>query len=668
MSFLNLSLGQFLTLFAAAGGIAFVLYLLDRSRRKIVVPTLRFWTAAEQPTTVVRRRTVSQPWSLLLQLAGILLLLLAIAQLRFGVFSGKPRDHIVLLDTSAWMNALAPKQANQPRHTLMDLARRQAALYIRSLPGSDRVMLVRADALATPATPFLSDKLTLLRAVADSKAGSTALDLGQALSFAARTQHLSANRAGEIVYAGPGRVAETDEAAPAVANLRVLAVPDAIANSGIRHVGLRRSPDDPSVWDDYVACRNYGSQPRAATVAIGFGGAPAGAQRVTLEPGADHETAFKLRTHAAGLLEVRLFPADDFPDDNRAVLEIPAYGGLGVTIFSDSPDLLRPLFGANSRVSAVFKPTAQYKPDTAGLVILDHFHPSVRPNGDSLWLDPPATGSPIPVRTRVDHPGPIRWTTDQPMAAGLRTKDARPDATSVFDPAPGDLRVAEIDKGPVIVARVMGNQKMVVTGFHPSNAGLRYELATPLLIGNILRWLAPESFRNLDLSASSAGTVTAELSADTGAGHDSRGAAGWAAATLQPRAGERCTFLRDAGDRTRARGKSRVGLLALAARHVDQEMGASGYGAARSAGLPRDARESPGPLAVAGGAGCGGVHPRVDPVRPDEPDSASSGCRGNGPAAKSLLITCFGGTATAALGLRERRTGGQMRSRSPRQS
>lgn len=516
MSFLNLSLGQFLTLFAAAGGVAFVLYLLDRSRRKIVVPTLRFWTAAEQPTTVVRRKTVSQPWSLVLQLLGILLLLLAIAQLRFGVFSGKPRDHILLLDTSAWMNAVAPPIANQPRRTLMDMARRQAALYVRTLPGSDRVMLVRADALATPATPFLSDKLTLLRAIADSKPGSTALDLGQALSFATRTEQLSANRAGEIVYAGPARIAETDEAVPAVMNLRVLPVPDAIANSGIRHVGLRRSPDDANVWDVYVACRNYGHVPRAATIAIGFGGAPAGAQRVMLEPNADHEAAFKLRTHAAGLLEVRLFPTDDFPDDNRAVLEIPAYGGLGVTIYSDSPDLLRPFFGASSRITAVFKPTAQYKPDTAGLVILDHFHPKVSPNGDSLWLDPPPTESPVPVRARVDHPGPIRWASDQAMAAGLRTKDARPEATTVFEAAPTDLKIAEIDKGPVIIARTVSpKQKMVVIGFHPSDAGLRYELATPLLIGNILRWLAPESFRNLDLSASSVGTVNAVIEPDT---------------------------------------------------------------------------------------------------------------------------------------------------------
>ncbi|HEY3841527.1 MAG TPA: BatA and WFA domain-containing protein [Bryobacteraceae bacterium] len=515
MSFLNLSLGQFLTLFAAAGGIAFVLYLLDRSRRKVVVPTLRFWTAAEQPTTVVRRKTVSQPWSLVLQLIGILLLLLAIAQLRFGVFSGKPRDHIVLLDTSAWMNAAAPAAGNQPRRSLMDMARRQAALYVRALPGSDRVMLIRADALATPATPFLADKFTVLRAIADSKPASTALDLGQALSFAARTEQLSANRAGEIVYVGPARIADSEEKMPAAPNLRVLAVMDNVGNSGIRHVGLRRSPDDANVWDVYVSCRNYGRVPRMATIAIGFGGAPAGAQQVTLEPNADHELSFKLRTHAAGLMEVRLSPSDDFADDNRAVLEIPAYGGLGVTIYSDSPDLLRPLFGANSRINAVFKPTAQYRADTGGLVVLDHFRPAASPYGDALWLDPPPTGSPIPVRTRVDHPEAIRWATDQVMAAGLRTKDARPDAATVFEPAPGDLKVAEIDKGPVIIARNDGKRKMVVVGFHPSNPGLRYELATPLLIGNILRWLAPESFRNVDLSASSVGTVNAVLEPDT---------------------------------------------------------------------------------------------------------------------------------------------------------
>jgi len=37
----------------------------------------------------------------------------------------------------------------------MDLARRQATLYVPNLPGSDCVTLVRAGALEKPATPFL---------------------------------------------------------------------------------------------------------------------------------------------------------------------------------------------------------------------------------------------------------------------------------------------------------------------------------------------------------------------------------------------------------------------------------------------------------------------------------------------------------------------------------
>ncbi len=43
---------------------------------------------------------------------------------------------------------------------------------------------------------------------------------------------------------------------------------------------------------------------------------------------------------------------------------------------------------------------------------------------------------------------------------------------------------------------------------------MRYELATPILFGNILRWMAPELFRRSAVAADSAGTVTTELDAD----------------------------------------------------------------------------------------------------------------------------------------------------------
>ncbi|HUA63134.1 MAG TPA: BatA domain-containing protein, partial [Verrucomicrobiae bacterium] len=79
MFFLNLSLAQFLAVFGAVSAVSIALYLLDRSRRKQVVSTLRFWVAAEKPAVAARRRRIQQPWSLLLQIAGMGLLLLAVA-------------------------------------------------------------------------------------------------------------------------------------------------------------------------------------------------------------------------------------------------------------------------------------------------------------------------------------------------------------------------------------------------------------------------------------------------------------------------------------------------------------------------------------------------------------------------------------------------------------
>ena len=111
MYFLNLSFLQFLAVFGIISAISVALYLLDRSRRKLVVSTLRFWIAAEQPAVAARRRRIQQPWSLLLQLVSMALLLLAIAQLRLGTPAQAGRDHVIVLDTSAWMagrRAIAP--------------------------------------------------------------------------------------------------------------------------------------------------------------------------------------------------------------------------------------------------------------------------------------------------------------------------------------------------------------------------------------------------------------------------------------------------------------------------------------------------------------------------------------------------------------------------------
>ena len=105
MNFLNLGLGELLGLVGAISAGVVALYLLDRSKRRQLVATLRFWSAADVRTELKHRRRIQQPWSLLLQLISLALLLTAIAGPQLGIFDAAGRDHVIVLDTSAWMGS-----------------------------------------------------------------------------------------------------------------------------------------------------------------------------------------------------------------------------------------------------------------------------------------------------------------------------------------------------------------------------------------------------------------------------------------------------------------------------------------------------------------------------------------------------------------------------------
>ena len=508
MYFLNLSFLQFLAVFGSISALSVALYLLDRSRRKIVVSTLRFWVAAEQPAIAARRRRIQQPWSLLLQLVSMGLLILAIAQLRLGTPEQAGRDHVIVLDTSSWM---AARSGNRP---LMDIARDRARQYLKALPVRDRVMLVRADALATPATSFEQDHRKVDTAIRASQPGSTALNLDQALTFARHVQGQDGRRVGEIAFIGPGRTAPRDPgtAAAAPRNLRVIQVSDNIENVGLRKIGARRSGKDSELWEILVSLRNYGSRPHTVTVSLDFG-PPGTAGRVTaasrpmtLDAGASAEATFEYRTSAGGILGVNVSPRDAFPEDDRAELELPAQPALPVVVYSREPDLLKPILSATPRVTAVYRKPEEFRPNDGGLVILDRFAPPQRPTADSIWLDPPAQGSPVPIKSSVDQAAFSGWDPVHPAAQGLHAKDFKLERASVFETGTGDARIGEVAAGPVIVARP-GKPKVVVLGFHPALTGMRYELATPLLFANLLRWMSPETFRRSETAAGSVGAV-----------------------------------------------------------------------------------------------------------------------------------------------------------------
>lgn len=510
MFLVNLGWLQLAAVFGTLSAGMVALYLWDRSKRRLTVPTLRFWVASEKPAAAKHRKRIQQPLSLVLQLLAVALLLFAVARPRLGGPESRPRDHVLILDTSAFMGARSGSG------TLMDRARTLALRYAQSLPPGDRLMVVRADALATPATAFESSRGVLEQAVKASRPGATALDLERAIEFARRAQKIQGGPRGEIVYAGAGRTADTPSPSRGSERLRVLPVDGNVANCGVRRMGVRRSGADPAVWDVLVTVKNYGAESRTIPLGISFAGAPVATRRLTLAPRAEQEVAFQYRTRAAGLLEARLLEQDGFPEDDRATLELPALAELRVTVYSDEPELLRPALAANPLVAATFRKPAEYgRGDAADVLILDRFAPPALPETNAIWLEPPANGSPLRVRATVADAQVAKWRSDHPLATGLRARDLRLQSAEVFAPGAGDAAIAEVDAGPVVVAH-SGRPRFVVLGFHPGRGNLKFELTTPLLFANILRWMSPDVFRSRELNAGTPGTVTVEVGSDPG--------------------------------------------------------------------------------------------------------------------------------------------------------
>jgi hypothetical protein len=82
----------------------------------------------------------------------------------------------------------------------------------------------------------------------------------------------------------------------------------------------------------------------------------------------------------------------------------------------------------------------------------------------------------------------------------------------VFSPGREDVTLASVDTGPVALLRP--GMRAVALGFHPGRTNIKFNLTTPLLLANILRWLQPDVFRGSELVAGSIGSVTLPLDAD----------------------------------------------------------------------------------------------------------------------------------------------------------
>ncbi len=300
---------------------------------------------------------------------------------------------------------------------LIDQARSAARRYVNALPLADRVMVVRAGVLATPALLFESDRKKIQIAIDQTQPGAASLDLEGALDFARRAQRIQAQRPGEIVFIGAARIPSRRIRAPRSAR-EFSFRPDCRSHEhvGLRKMTVHRATDDPDIWEVFLAVKNYGTAPHSVPATVSFGGSPVATHRFDLAPGAEESFSFRFRTRARGWLEARLPSPETFRQDSHAILELPPRGVVPVTVYSADPDLLRPIFTAIPGIQANFLPLAKYDPKYDPRQSKDaRRHRFVRSFRSAVRCPPPiASGSSRPPTNR---PSRSRTSSPQPSSA-----------------------------------------------------------------------------------------------------------------------------------------------------------------------------------------------------------------------------------------------------------
>jgi hypothetical protein len=497
LSWLALSPGWVAAIWAGLAALALWLYLHHRRPQHRRVSTLRFW-ASVQPISQPRRRKLREPWAFMAQILFLLLLVLALANLRWGpAFDG--RSVALVLDSSIWSQT---HPAGEP--AWIDQERAEALRVLDSLPSGDRVLLLRAEAGAPPILPFTTDRASLRRAIQTVQPSSVAADIPRALETG--REALGGARRGLLVYVGPGLInpeeersfdefraqlesAENNAVQPQFV-MREVGDFVGAKNRGITRLSLRRDAAQPDRWHLLTQLRNYAAEKADVVLSYSVNGQPIGQRKISLAPQATSNAEEEFTWDQGGMLQAEISPSDALQADDRASVSIPTFRTVSVAVFANSASPfasnLLEVLSSNPYVQAQVLPpelSASVSPDVA---IHQGQDLPAQLATNSIWFlsAPPAAGA-KPVRI-------TGWNLQHPVTRWVRTHDisVRNPATIKVEPGDAVLAYAEADPPvPLIVAREQGGHRSLIVGFNPQDSNFPLESAFPLMMAGSVEWM-----------------------------------------------------------------------------------------------------------------------------------------------------------------------------------
>ncbi len=482
--------------FAALLAALVLLYLWERQRPRVVLPSLLLWEQVRDDR--IRAARWRPDLLFFLQALALSLLIVGLARpywraadaLRSG------RRHIVVLDTTASM------QAREAQATRFEIARQEAAEFVDGLPAEDEVMLVAAGHSVSVLVELTRDRAAIRTALTEATTVDTGGDLSVALAFADNARQRSDLPTDILVF--------TDTARSQLPAARRDQVTVFQTGTSDENVAIESLQIQQGHFQGYQAAqaqiqvRNFSAQERHGLVTVqvedqivernGFSLGPLETKRLLIG-------GFP----RAGKVTARLEPADALELDNVAYGWLRELRALRLLVVSKPSALtadLRKLAPAARLDLTVVDPSA-FTPEasrSADVVIFHRVAPEAPTAINALYIYPPAQGSLFASTGEATDLEVINWDAGHAALSSIEPLASRPlsQARIVTAPAASTIllstRTHDLEF-PLAFTFERGAQRHACLTFDLEAEHILRSDSTSwlLLLLNLIDWLAPQS-------------------------------------------------------------------------------------------------------------------------------------------------------------------------------
>lgn len=460
------------------------LYMLRMRRREQVVSSTLLWEQA------IRDVRANAPWQrlqpnllLFLQLLALAALVAALARPFWLGATPLGANLVAVVDVSGSMNATDVEPSRIER------AKGEVRKLIDSLPANGQMTIITAGTGAEVLQAATGDRAALRQATERLRARTGTTNFTEALALAAPAAERLPDTTVVIISDGGFTPPSSTDIR---ATVRFVRVGERSENLGITAASTRRTASGAEL---FVRVQNFGAVERKTLLSVYDGATLIEARALTVPAGGESGSTIGLPA-AVGILRAAIDAPDDLALDNTAWVRSGGNKGrvlltsAGPNTFLERGLALQPNVVVERAQGGASAPVGGGDYD---LYIFDGVAPPQDLRGPILLINPPRDNGLIAVTGTIERPAITGQLRDDPTLKGVDLSRVQiAEAVAVERP---EWARALADSGgrPLLLAGETGGRRVAVLTFALGRSDLPLTLAYPILLANLVGWLAPDA-------------------------------------------------------------------------------------------------------------------------------------------------------------------------------